>query len=787
MQREAVLHTEGPLLVLAGAGSGKTRALTHRIAYLIGDCGVSPYEILALTFTNKAAGEMKERVAKLVGQGAEEIWVSTFHSTCVRILRRFIDTIGYDRSFVIYDADDQKALMKEVLKYLNIDPKQLKEKTVLGVISHAKDELIDAERFAREAGHDPMQRKYADCYAEYQKRLKSNNALDFDDLIFKTIELFDINKEALGYYQRRFRYILVDEYQDTNTAQFELIRMLANHMNEYGEMEHNLCVVGDDDQSIYRFRGANIRNILDFEKTYPDAHVIRLEQNYRSTKSILDVANEVIKNNVGRKRKTLWTDNPEGDAVVYNTYENDIEESTSVASEIAALKREGTYEYSDFAILYRTNAQSRSFEERLIYRNIPYRIIGGQNFYQRREIKDMLAYLRTIDSGTDGVAVKRIINVPKRGIGTATIDRISEYAEERNLSFYDALKCAPVIDGVSRALSKISNFVSCIEVIRGKLDDGLALSELVDEILDATGYIDELQADEEPDKAAERVENINELISKMAIYEQTHASDEEPVTLAAFLDEVSLVADIDSLPEDNEYVVMMTIHSAKGLEFKNVYMVGMEEGLFPSFMSINADNPSEEIEEERRLCYVGMTRAQEHLTLTGARQRMMRGEIQYNRPSRFIGEIPRHLLHMAGKAPQKLRDTGYRQSRFDDDEGSSYRSSRYADHEERGNRSLDFANPGFGKTFDPDTIRKKSSSSNIYTVPGMSKPAAPTVMSTGDGSELGYGVGDSVRHIKFGVGTVKEIVRGGRDYEVTVEFPVGVKKMLASFAKLTKA
>lgn len=826
IQTGAVLHDRGPLLILAGAGSGKTRVLTHRIAYLIGERGVSPYSIIALTFTNKAAGEMKERVEKLVGTGSENIWVSTFHSSCVRILRRFIDTIGYQRDFTIYDADDQKTLMKEVCKYLNIDTKNLKEKTILGVISSAKDELISPEEFAKEAGNDKRQKTYADCYAEYQKRLKSNNALDFDDLIYKTVELFDVNKEALSYYQRRFQYILVDEYQDTNSAQFKLISMLANHVNEYGETEHNLCVVGDDDQSIYKFRGANIRNILDFEKSYPEAVVIRLEQNYRSTKNILEVANEVIHNNRGRKQKRLWTENEQGVSVELHCYPNDNDEATGVVSEIASTVREGFLEYRDFAVLYRTNAQSRSFEEKLIYRNIPYKIIGGQNFYQRKEIKDMLAYLRTIDSGTDSIAVKRIINTPKRGIGLATLERIQAYTEEHDISFYDALKAARFIPGVERAASKLEKFVALIEMLRDKLRDGLRLRDMIDEILEATQYIDYLAEDDEQEKVEERIDNINELVSKLADYEEGFEGTNELPSLKGFLDEVSLVADIDNLNEDNNVVVLMTIHSAKGLEFPYVFLVGMEEGVFPGYMSINADNPEEEIEEERRLCYVGMTRAKEKLVLSCCKQRMTRGEIQYNKQSRFLDEIPRHLLKISGSqgSGRMANDDNLRRRYGDKASEDNFRSDdNFGGRNNSGGRSGfggDFFSAdgsfnlwGFAADTDADGAgRAGSGNSDSKNSASLGKNNGKTGASgssfgnykpvgadsrtnsiggsrnfgSGPAGTLEYGIGDRVSHVKFGTGTVIDIVRGGRDYEVTVEFPCGVKKMLAAFAKLTK-
>ena len=795
MQKEAVLHGNGPLLILAGAGSGKTRVLTHRIAYLIAERGVSPYSIIALTFTNKAAGEMKERVARLVGPGAESIWVSTFHSSCVRILRRFIDTIGYGRDFVIYDADDQKSVMKDVFRTLAVDPKKHKEKTVLGVISSAKDELIGPDDFEIQAGGDKSMRLYATCYKEYQKRLKANNALDFDDLIFKTIELFRMNGEALAYYRRRFEYILVDEYQDTNSAQFELIRLLAQHTNEYGEVERNLCVVGDDDQSIYKFRGANIRNILDFEKTYTDAKTIRLEENYRSTKNILDVANDVIANNVGRKEKRLWTQNDEGSVVELRCCRDDNEEAMGVVSDIASAVREGFYEYKDFAILYRTNAQSRSFEEKLVYRNIPYRIIGGQNFYQRKEIKDILAYLRTMAGGSDSVAVKRIINVPKRGIGAATIERLDAYAEENGCTFYDALARAPFIPGIERAVPKIDRFVSLIEGLKSKLAGAFRLRDIIDEILEATQYIDYLGEEDDEEKVQERIENINELITKITDYEDSYEESVEAPTLAGFLDEVTLVADIDSYEEGENRVLLMTLHSAKGLEFPNVYMVGMEEGIFPGYMSINADNPAEEIEEERRLCYVGITRAREHLTLTYCKQRMMRGELQFNGVSRFVHEIPKGMVKVTGSQlnTRLNRDDGMRR-RYSAESGTFESPSRRGGYDsdfDGGSRRAGYSG-GFSGGYESAYRGGAEYGSRAKTTPASPKKSMADLLGLvskgmkGSGEKPSYDVGDRVRHVKFGEGTVTALEKGDSDWEVTVDFANGSRKMKASFAKLEK-
>ena len=763
-QKRAVLHDRGPLLILAGAGSGKTRVLTHRIAYLIDEREVNPYQILALTFTNKAAREMRERVDKIVGYGAENIWVSTFHSTCVRILRRFIETLGYERSFTIYDTDDQKALMREVLKYLEIDTKKIKERAFLSAISSAKDELITPEEYALNAAGDYNKQKYAQVYAEYQRRLKANNALDFDDIICKTVELFETNREALQYYQRRFRYIMVDEYQDTNTAQFRFISLLASSVNEFGETEHNLCVVGDDDQSIYKFRGANIRNILDFEQLYPDAVVIKLEQNYRSTASILEAANEVIANNRGRKEKKLWTANEKGAPVTFTQYENDYEEANRITASIAdKIAANPECSYRDFAILYRTNAQSRVFEEKLILKSIPYKIIGSINFYQRKEIKDILAYLKTIDNGLDSIAVKRIINTPKRGIGLATLDRVEAYAERNMMSFYDALRHAEHIDGIGRAASKIMSFVSLIESLKSNLArPDYSLTDLLNELLEATGYIRDIQDTEEEETAADRIANIDELISKLALYEE--AAETEDASLSGFLEEVALVADVDNLTEDANHVVLMTLHSAKGLEFPYVYLCGLEDGVFPSYMSINAENPEAEIEEERRLCYVGITRAMQELHLSAARARMLRGETQYNRTSRFVAEIPRYLLNICGSGkPAPLAS----EQRY----GSSpIRSAKAA--------------PPVSST---ETIQRYTNAlpSDIFEKKAPERPAKQ--FGGGNLAPLDYGVGDTVSHIKFGTGIVTSVVQGGRDYEVTVDFAsAGTKKMLAGFAKLKK-
>lgn len=756
-QRQAVMATDGPLLILAGAGSGKTRVLTHRTAYLIEECGVNPYNIMAITFTNKAAGEMRERIDQMVGYGSESIWVCTFHSTCVRILRRYIDRLGFGTNFTIYDSDDQKTLMKDICKRLEIDTKMYKEKMFLSAISSAKDELIDPIEYETRAAGDYVKRKQAQVYREYQQALKQNNALDFDDLIMKTVELFKLDKEVLASYQDRFRYIMVDEYQDTNTAQFELIRLLALKYQ-------NLCVVGDDDQSIYKFRGANIYNILNFEHHFPDATVIKLEQNYRSTQNILDAANAVIANNQGRKEKRLWTDNGAGDKITFEQLDTAAEEADFVARDIARRVRKGEYQYKDCAILYRTNAQSRLFEERFITANIPYKIFGGVNFYARKEVKDLLAYLKTIDNGQDDLAVRRIINIPKRGIGAASINKVALYAQEQEISFYDALCVVEQVPGLGKAAAKIRPFVLFIQSMKAKAKL-LSVADLLQEVIETTGYVRELEA-EGTDEAEARIENIDELISKAVDY----AEGEEAPTLNGFLENVALVADIDSFDENSDYVVLMTLHSAKGLEFPNVYLAGLEDGLFPSYMSITSDNSQAEIEEERRLAYVGITRAKKNLTITSARVRMVRGQTQYGKVSRFVREIPPELL--SGKIYEpKTKEEPIEQSTFQKARKAfrtvpSYGGSGYGKE----------VGEGYGSTF-----RSSKATKPIYTKVENQRDFGSA------GGALSYQVGDRVRHIKFGDGEVMAIVSGGRDYEVTVDFDkVGTKKMFASFAKLKK-
>ena len=749
MQREAVLSTEGPLLVLAGAGSGKTRVLTHRVAYLIEEMGVAPWNIMAITFTNKAAGEMRERVDRLVSHGAEAVWVSTFHSSCVRILRRHIQYLGFDTDFSIYDTDDQKTVMKQVIKALELDPKQYRERALLSQISAAKDQLISPEEFELNAAGDYRLRQTARIYREYQNQLKKNNALDFDDLIVKAVELLEESREVREYYQERFKYVMVDEYQDTNYAQFKLVSLLAGKYR-------NLCVVGDDDQSIYRFRGADIKNILSFEETFPGAKVVRLEQNYRSTGHILHAANEVIRHNEGRKEKKLWTENGEGEKVRFRQYDQAYEEADGVVKEI----RDGGWDYKDCAVLYRTNAQSRLLEEKCLLYNIPYRLVGGVNFYQRREIKDILSYLKTIANGRDDLAVMRIINVPKRGIGAASVNRAEIFASANGYSMYSALARVKAIPGMGRAAGKIQEFVDLIEDFREKLSAGeYDLAGLIEDVLEKSGYRASLEEEGEVE-AQTRLENIEELVNKAAAYE---AAAEEP-SLGAFLEEVALVADVDTMEDTDDRVTLMTLHSAKGLEFDNVWMCGMEDGLFPSMMAINSEDPVSAIEEERRLCYVGITRARKRLTLTAARQRMVNGETRWHKISRFVDEIPEEELEAS-----RLESKNFgRTISLDDGDMPWNRPARPAGVSTFGRGENAYASrtaafsqgtaPAFGKAF---TVAKAD--------------------------RLDYEVGDRVRHIKFGDGTVKEIKDGGKDYEVTVEFDtMGQKRMFASFAKLKK-
>jgi len=745
-QREAVFHTEGPLLVLAGAGSGKTRALTHRIAYLIEEKNVSPWNILAITFTNKAAGEMKERVAKLVEFG-DSVWVATFHSTCVRILRRYIDRLGYDTDFTIYDADDQKSVLKQVVKELNLDPKMYKERALASYIGSCKNELLTAADMRARAAGDYRRTIEAKIYAAYQQKCMDNNAVDFDDLLMLTVQLFRENQDVLENYQERFRYILVDEYQDTNHAQFEFVSLLAAKYR-------NLCVVGDDDQSIYRFRGADIRNILEFEEVFKGAKVIRLEQNYRSTTSILDCANAVISHNRDRKKKTLWSDRGEGTPVAFEQYENGYEEAEEVIRRIRREVLNGA-DYNDFAILYRTNAQSRSFEEACVNMNIPYRLVGGVNFYQRAEIKDLIAYLKTIATGRDDLATQRILNVPKRGIGQTTVDKLLVYGGNRGLSLMETIKAASGVKGVERALSKLQAFAHMIGELRG-MSEHLPFDELLREVIERTDYYSTLDDLDEEKKQAKR-ENIDELISKASDFcMKWEDENTDPPALTDFLEEIALVADIDSMDSDESKLLLMTLHSSKGLEFPDVTLAGMEEGLFPSYMSITSGDPMD-LEEERRLAYVGITRAMNRLTLTCAKSRTLHGEVMYNQISRFVREIPDEMLGLSRKVQKKYLPG----------------ADPFGGEKRTGGSPF---NGAFGRT------------------PAAPKPSAPPAATFGKTFEvkregdLDYGVGDRVTHVRFGIGTVMDIIEGKKDYEVTVCFDeAGEKRMFASFAKLKRA
>ena len=774
MQELAVYHTDGPLLILAGAGSGKTRVLTHRVAYLIKEKGVEPYQIMAITFTNKAADEMRERIDKLVGFGADQVWVSTFHSACVKILRRFADQVGYKNDFTIYDADDQKKVMRDIIKMMNLDTKLFKEKGVVAKISDFKNKLMTVSDVRDMATHDFKERTISQIYEEYQRILKKSNAMDFDDLIMKTVELFQKHPEVLEMYQERLKYIMVDEYQDTNMAQFKFVQLLASKYQ-------NICVVGDDDQSIYKFRGADIGNILSFENHFENARVVKLEQNYRSTKNILDAANAVIKNNEGRKDKTLWCDEDRGDKIEVYQAEDGFAEAEMVADTIKEEVDNGRADYNDYAILYRTNAQSRALEEKLMMKNIPYKIIGGQNFYQRREIKDILAYLRIIANPTDDLSVERVINVPKRGIGQTTVDKVKTYAREHDINLYEAFLKASEVPGINAGTAtKIKGFTDMITELSDMLgsnselpvegeelpSSSYSIKDVVDKLIELTGYVAELVA-EETDEADGRIENIDELVSKVAEYEE---NAEQP-NLGEFLEEVSLVSDIDTLDENSSYVVMMTVHSAKGLEYPHIFLCGMEDGLFPSFMTIMSED-NEELEEERRLAYVAITRAMKKLTISYAKRRMIRGETQYNMISRFVKEIPTKIVNS-----KNVTDTmahGMRKknsfSNFGGYEGSLGHGGGY-----QGRRD-DSSNSDAVKAF-----KKKPS----YGKP-KSKPSFGKEFSV-EKAEVDYKVGDRVVHQKFGEGTVKEIEDGPRDYQVTVDFDdFGQKMMMASFAKLEK-
>ncbi len=784
-QRRAVEQTEGPVLILAGAGSGKTRALTHRVAFLIDECGVNPWNILALTFTNKAAAEMKSRVDKIVGYGAESVWVSTFHSMCVRILRRYGDRIGYSDRFVIYDSDDQKSLIKMIMKAHNLERSDLKPKNVMSAISKAKDSLIDPERFLRECGDDMRLIRIARAYEAYQKALADNNAMDFDDLIMKTVELFKKEPEVLNAYQDRFRYIHVDEYQDTNNAQFELVRLLA-------EKYRNLCVVGDDDQSIYRFRGANIRNILDFEREYPDAEVVYLEQNYRSTGNILKAANAVIHNNIARKDKSLWTEEEDGEPIRFHRFETAYDEGAFIAMQAAREKRLHGIKFSDMAVLYRTNAQSRIIEEKFVMEGIPYTLVGGVNFYSRREIKDMLAYLRLIDNADDDLSLLRIINTPARGIGQTTLSHVQRYAAERDMRLFDALEQAESIPGAERAAGKLKAFVEMIYELRTRAAS-LKLDDLMRDVINTVNYEEYLEkmGDDDDSGDNDRFANVEELISKMAEYQE---NNENP-NLSEFLQEVALISDADMAPDDDR-VTLMTLHGAKGLEFEYVTIAGMEEDIFPSYMSMQDTDPAS-LEEERRLAYVGITRAKKKLVLTSARSRMMNGNRVCNRISRFVREIPDELLadtddvfEISSDEVRPVTDVKRMAPEVEDafarliSDKASSPSREVIEHEPGssiyGMKKRPRAMMVNKKRAVPDKKPYQAVAKGKAGLGGLEKGVPGDVT-------VDYGPGDRVKHVKYGEGTVKAMEKGDRDTKVTVEFETyGQKIMYARFAKLVK-
>ena len=724
-QLEAVLHTEGPLLILAGAGSGKTTVLINRIAYIIDQSLAKPWQILAITFTNKAAGELKERLTAMLGDTGGDVWAATFHSTCARILRRDGDRIGYSSHFTVYDTDDSKRLVKDCQKALNIDDKMISHKSILSEISHAKDSMLSPADYQAAAGSDFRLAKIGAVYELYQKRLREADAMDFDDLLGNTVDLFRQCPDVLEYYQNRFRYIMVDEYQDTNQVQYEFVRLLAGKSK-------NLCVVGDDDQSIYKFRGATIENIMSFEKSYPNAKVIRLEQNYRSTKNILNAANAVISNNEERKGKTLWTENPEGDKIQIHTSSNEQDEAGFVATTILEQIAKGR-KYSDFAVLYRMNSQSNILEKVFVKSGIPYRIIGGHRFYERREIRDMIAYLSVINNPSDEIRLRRIVNQPKRSIGDKTIATASEIAGALGESLLEVLGRADEFDSLRRASVKLKAFYDMMqELIDANDDESVSLHELYELILEKTGYIEALRGEKE--EAETRIENINELASNLLKFQEENG---EEATLSAFLEEVSLMTDIDNYDETADTVVMMTMHSAKGLEFPVVFLPGFEEGIFPGLQAIYDPN---EIQEERRLCYVAITRAKESLYLLNADSRMLFGSTSRNRPSRFSLEIPLDLINKT--------------------------------------REQDWRKPDLGTKMPvaETELRRKSATAAMHF--GQVTPPAR--------SGNVFKTGDMVQHKTFGKGLVISATPMGNDVLLEIAFEQGTKKLMANFARLAK-
>ncbi len=758
-QYEAVVNTEGPCLVIAGAGSGKTKVLTHKIAYLIGEKNALPWNILAITFTNKAANEMKERITNLVGDVAQDIWMGTFHSICVRILRKFIDRLGFDSSFIIFDTSDQRTLVKTCIKNIGLDDKMFTDRSVLSEISNAKNEMLEPEQYTVRANGDFRKEKIALVYEMYQKRLRENNAIDFDDIINYTIKILMENPDILEYYSNKFQYVLVDEYQDTNKAQFTLVTMLASKNG-------NITVVGDNDQGIYSFRGADISNILNFERDFPGTKIIKLEQNYRCTGNILKAANSVIKNNEVKYRKQLWTENEVGNLPKVYSADNEYDEGTYIAQQIEHLRREEYYKYSDFAILYRMNTQSRAIEEILRRESIPYKIIGGLKFYERKEIKDIISYLRLIQNPFDNLSLKRIINEPKRGIGKTSLDKIEQMSDEIGISMYEIIKDSDQY-GLNRVFLNSREFVNCIEELRAKKDD-LKLSELIKETLKKTGYTKALE-NENTIEAENRIENLDEFLTVAIEFEEESAENH----LSDFLEGITLSSDIDNMEETEETVTLMTLHSAKGLEFPVVFLVGMEEGIFPGYKSISEP---QELEEERRLCYVGITRAKENLYLTCSKQRTIFGSTSCNPVSRFLKEIPSDLLD------------GYEEAFGDNSKETSSNNSIFGDS--KYSWTYGSKNNGNIKTYKVDTKEPTIAASSTNT--GFAFRSAESFLNslnkkaTGTNVDLSqYQAGVRIFHKKFGEGTISKVEPEGDDLKVDIQFDkVGHKRLMAKFANL---
>ena len=771
-QSQAVTTTQGPLLLMAGAGSGKTRVLTHRVAYLIEECYVNPWNILAITFTNKAAREMKERIHQLLGDVAESVWISTFHSMCVRILRREVETIGYSRNFTILDSSEQLALMKRIVKELNLDPKKHEPRGILAAISNAKNAMQTADDYASLAGADYFKQTVAKCYARYQDVLRENQCMDFDDLIMNTIELFRQSPDTLRHYQNKFQYIHVDEYQDTNHAQYLLVNMLARGFQ-------NICVVGDADQSIYGWRGADMQNILDFEKDYPDAQVILLEQNYRSTKNILKAANQVIENNVNRKKKNLWTENETGEKIQYYRGDNERHEAQFIVKEINDhIQRQGK-NYGDFAILYRTNAQSRVVEEMLLKSSIPYKMVGGQKFYERKEIRDILAYLAMIANPQDSISFARVVNVPKRGIGATSVEKFREFAQLHGMSMLEACESVVLSNVSGKAAKELAKFGEMMDVF-AKMQTYLSITELTEEILAKTGYLEALK-NENTIEANARIDNLNEFLTVTQAFDQQFAQSpeyenvEDDEKLSLFLNDLALVSDIDSLEEETSQVTLMTLHAAKGLEFPIVFLVGMEEGLFPL---LRANDDEADMEEERRLAYVGITRAEEELYITNAISRTIYGRTQFNRPSRFVDEIEEELLEPIGTYAKRQIQSGdeFKASFGQGMSAADFMKSRQ--NQSSAKSSSTYGNRTYGQTQNRQSYQKPQYQTIAKkTFPNTATPKA----------NISWQAGDKVNHKKWGVGTVVKVHENNGDYELDIAFTgQGIKRLLASFAPIEK-